>query len=151
MTAGLALRFMKIMLLYKLGLRRAGAEAFFRLACERQSGGNDFDRVTEEVRESVRANAAALGVELKAGTGERIKIAALQALRCPVAIIVGSDTAPFLSAAAERLRKAVPSFRFFDERDTGHVMNVLEPERFAAVVSRVLEDFKSRPGVADRA
>ena len=120
----------------KLGMHRRGAKRFLRFALGYNNGGNAFDELEPKMRESILANAASIMAELEAGTGEELSLGDLEKIRCPVGIVVGTRSARFLIAAADRCAAIFPSARIVRMQSGDHVMNVRQP----AVLVRAIED-----------
>jgi pimeloyl-ACP methyl ester carboxylesterase len=83
-------------------------------------------------------NADAVVSELKAGTREDLDAEALRKIRCPVSLIVGDTSAPFLQAASERLRHMLPAARVIRAAGGNHIMNLERPDDFVARVREAL-------------
>jgi pimeloyl-ACP methyl ester carboxylesterase len=124
-------------LLGKLGRHRRGAARFYRFALGYKKGGNAFDELDPEVRESVLANSRTTIAELEAGTGEELSRDELARIKCPVGIIVGDRSASFLQAAAARSAEIFPRARTVRVPDGDHVMNVRQPEAFARAIQEL--------------
>jgi pimeloyl-ACP methyl ester carboxylesterase len=122
----------------RIGRPEAGATAFLRWAAGRRDGGDDFDRVPPAWRAAMRANAAAIVGELRAGTGEHLKGDRLASLRAPVTILAGSESDPLFAACARRLADTVPGAALREVPGSGHVMQHDRPEAVAAAARAAL-------------
>jgi pimeloyl-ACP methyl ester carboxylesterase len=138
MTLDMAPRFVKTLLLGLIGRKRAAATTFFRLALEQSDGKNTFDELDAPTRESMLANADGVLAELKAGTGEELTPERLRQIRAPVTDILGSVTAPFLTAATDRLAVLLPSMRVVQVPGGNHIMIVNRSAEFASLVHEAL-------------
>lgn len=129
-TFKVATSFARITLQRLVGAKRAAAETFLRFALMRPSGGNDFDSLDDAQRAALLANASGIMSELDGGTAEDLALSDLQAITCPVALIMGADTAPFLASAGQRLKRAMPQIQERVVPGTGHAMQILTPDKF---------------------
>jgi len=128
---------LQIMLLRAFGFRRAASRKFFRTVAQRRDGSNDFDSLSPETRHRLLANARATLSELDAGTGEDFDPTALKTISCPVGLLSGLQSAAMFASAAKRLAKAMPGVRREQVEGSGHFMNLLEPQTFAAAVLKL--------------
>ena len=120
----------------KVGMHRRGAKRFLRFALGYSKGGGAFDELEPKLRESMLASARTIIAELEAGTGEELSLGDLAKIRCPVGIVVGTRSARFLTAAADRCAAIFPSARIVRMPNGDHVMNVRQPD----VLVRAVED-----------
>lgn len=123
------------MLLRAAGRKRAAAEAFFRIAL-----GRDWGRLPPQAREAMLSDSDAVLHELSGGTGEHLTGQRLGALTCPVTVMVGGATSPFLIAASDRLSRLLPRAGVIRVPQAGHAMPVLQPLAFADAISRAISD-----------
>lgn len=86
-----------------------GGRRFTRWVFRERGGGNSLDTVDPAVRERIDANASAIGVEIRAGTGEHLTPEMLAGIRQPTIVFAGDRGQPFLAAAAGRMAAAIPS------------------------------------------
>lgn len=134
LSLGMILPFIKIILNRLFGRRRQAAEAFFRMALTEANGKNGYDRLGENEKAQLLANTDALFAELDAGTGEELTPHQISALRCPLALLIGGRSAPFLEAAAKRLFEIAPSITPLRVAEADHIFLRDHPERFLEIV-----------------
>jgi pimeloyl-ACP methyl ester carboxylesterase len=127
------------MLTRRLRGDRAATLRFVRFVTAYTDGGNGFDDAPPEGREALLANAPAIMRELDSGTGEHIKSDGLARISCPVLCLVGGRSSPMYSAAAERIRAALPSTRIEFVPGAGHTMPLTHPAAVAEAVRSVTE------------
>lgn len=125
-------------LLGKLGRPRRGALRFARFALARTDGTNAFDDLDGSMRESMLVNAKTIVAELEAGTGEELEVGAIAAIRCPVGVIVGGLSQPFLQAAALRVQAALPATTVVRIADGDHLLNLTSPEELARAIRQCI-------------
>ena len=116
-----------------LGRRRAAADAFLRVAM-----GRDYGRLRPAARDRLSADADTVLHELDGGTGEDLTAERLRTIACPVTLLVGDETSPFLIAASDRLSRMLPRAALIRVPRAGHGMPVLQPLAFAAVLERAV-------------
>jgi pimeloyl-ACP methyl ester carboxylesterase len=123
----------------KVGLHRRGAKRVLRyILGYSKEGGNAFDDLDAEVRESWLANARTLLAEVESGTGEELTTSELGRIRVPVGIIAGSRSARFLLQAVERAAKIFPAARVIRVNGGDHVMNIRQPDLFVGALRELL-------------
>jgi pimeloyl-ACP methyl ester carboxylesterase len=125
-------------LLGKLGMPRRGATRFGRFALARTNGTNAFTELDEPTRESLLANAMTIVAELEAGTGEELSVDAIAGIRCPVGLIIGGLSAPFMQAAAARVATALPATTVVRIPDGDHLLNVSRPDELVRAIRECL-------------
>src|SRR5678816_783802 len=108
--------FLKILLNRLVGRRRQAAETFFRLASRNADGTSGYDRLSEPEKAQLLANTDALLAELDGGTGEELDVHDLRG-----AVMIGSDTASFLPAAAADLVRRAPQITLQPIGNAGHL------------------------------
>ncbi len=140
MTLRMARKLGGAVALGKVGLHRKGATRFYRFALGYKRGGNAFDELEPALREAALANARAVIAEIEGGTGEDLSREDLMKLRCPVGLVVGERSAPFLLDATERCTKLFPAARVIRVADGDHVMNVRQPNVLARAIQDLLDD-----------
>jgi len=124
-----------MMLLRLVGQRRAAARSFFRIAM-----GPDAARMPPGAVDKLLEDADAVLKEIDGGTGEAITEARLAQLACPVTLMVGGATSPFLIAASDRLNRMLPRAGVMRVPHAGHAMPMLQPLAFADAISRAIAD-----------
>ena len=124
----------------KLGMHRRGARRFFRYTLARRGGGNSFDELDPAVRNAALANARPVLAELDAGTGEELTREDLASIRCPIGLIIGGRSAPFLVSAAERCADLFPSARVIRVPGGDHLMQVRQPDVLASTIAELVEE-----------
>lgn len=137
MSLALARNFIGVLGLKLLGMQRLAAKRFLRFATSYSAGGSGFDRIETSVRESILANSAAIIEELKAGTGEEITAQRLKEIACPISLLVGDRSAPFLQKATQRLSRIVPSAAVHRVGGAAHMMQYEHPAGFVEAVRQI--------------
>ena len=146
LTLGMARKLGGVVGLAKIGLQRRSATRFYRFAFGYKDGGNAFDELDAPMRDAALANARATLAEAEAGTGEELSRADLArvAVRCPIGLIVGGRSAPFLIDAVKRSAELFPSARVIRIPDGDHVMNIRRPSVLAHAIEDLLSDANAR-------
>jgi pimeloyl-ACP methyl ester carboxylesterase len=115
---------------------RHATATFYRAVCRyRDDGGNGFDALDADQRQSILGNAAAVLAELNAGTGEELSAADVRRIRCPVTMLLGSRSAPMFARAAQLLERTLPQLRTATVEGAGHLMMLEAPAAVAAWVN----------------
>jgi pimeloyl-ACP methyl ester carboxylesterase len=138
MTPSLAWLIAKTRILGLVGQKRDGVAMFFRAALGSTNGIAAFDALDEAQRKALLANADAFFAELKAGTGEELTAERLRSIRCPITNFVGGRSAPFFTAAANRLKATLPKMTVVRVADANHLMVVEKPTEFVALVNQAI-------------
>jgi 3-oxoadipate enol-lactonase len=115
------------------GPARGGAR-FSRWVFREQGGGNSLQAADASVRQRIAGNAAAVGVEIRGGTGEHLSPAALAGIRAPTAVFAGDRSQTFLVAGAQRMAQAIPNARFSVLAGTSHFLQIERPGDIATAV-----------------
>ena len=127
------LGFVGAMLLSALGMKQAAARRFLRTVTA-ADGGNDFDRLPDDVRARLLANAGAILAELKIGTLEKRDAAALQSLRPPVHVLVGTRSMSMFHRAARFVVDATGG-KLTTVASAGHLAPLDAPDALAAAIA----------------
>jgi pimeloyl-ACP methyl ester carboxylesterase len=136
LSLGMIFPFLKIMLNRFFGRKRQAAEAFFRMTTANADGHSAYDRMSDAEKAQLLANSDALLAELDGGTGEELSDTQLQTLRGTV--MVGSDTASFLPAAADDLVRRAPHISLVRIGNAGHLFPREQPGRFSELADPYL-------------
>jgi pimeloyl-ACP methyl ester carboxylesterase len=139
-SAGLALTFLRVLLLRRVSRERAAVDAWLRYGYSYATGGSAFDRMPETRRDAVRANARAIFADISAGDGGHISDEELGGLSVPVTIIVGELSPPFLQGSAASLAQLVPLARLQTLKGAGHAMAFDQPDALIGLVRTALDD-----------
>ena len=140
MTVSLARALGGAVMLSKVGRYERAAQRFFRFALAYNTGGNAFDELDEPSRKLLLASARSVMAEVDAGTGEEISRDEIGRIRCPVGIVVGTRSAKFLAAAAERLAEYLPRARTLRMPAGDHVMNLRKPDVLTDAIRDLMND-----------
>jgi pimeloyl-ACP methyl ester carboxylesterase len=124
---------------------RAASEAFLRWAFLHTSGGTYYDHLPPEMREAMLANGRANMVELKFGTGERLKSADVAAMSCPVTCLIGELSDLALLRATRRVA-GLTDASVQEFAAAGHTLHLEHPREFAAAVATAVRDAAPGPG-----
>jgi pimeloyl-ACP methyl ester carboxylesterase len=107
-------------LLRRLRGGRRGAEHWIRYVSSYSTGGSAFDKATEERRERLLENSAAIFDDFASGGGEHIDEKRLADIDVPVTIIEARLSPPFLRRSCERLKRLMPQARTITLANSGH-------------------------------
>jgi pimeloyl-ACP methyl ester carboxylesterase len=121
-----------------LGSPHRATTSFYGWALRRRSGASDLARMDAGFCDRIRACAPAIVRELDGGTGEHLGRERLAQIRCPVSIIVGDDSHPDFTRAAERLSAIIPGATMTCARGSGHCVQVDRPDVVEEVVLRTM-------------
>lgn len=134
---GLRLRFLKVVLLGAIRQRRASVNAFLRLVLAQTDGRNATDDLDEATRAIVIDSADTIMAEIKGGMADDITSEQIRGIKCPITILVGGVTQPFLAEASERLAKLVDT-RTIRVDGAGHLMMSTHTAEFVRVIRESL-------------
>jgi pimeloyl-ACP methyl ester carboxylesterase len=118
------------------GPRRGGLR-FSRWVMRERSGGNSLDTVDPRVREQIAANAAAIGVEIRGGTGEHLSSADFASIRVPTEVFAADRSQQFLVDGARRMADAIPNARFSQLNDATHFLQLEHAGPIVTAIARV--------------
>lgn len=113
-----------------------GGRRFSRWVFREREGGQSLDRLPADLRARIEANAAAIGVEIRAGTGEHLTAAQIGELRTPTTILAGDRSRPFFEQCAQRLAGLIPGARLVPLAGANHLMQV---DHATAIVEAIRE------------
>jgi pimeloyl-ACP methyl ester carboxylesterase len=113
---------------------RAASEAFLRWAFLHTSGGTYYDRLPPDIREAMLANGRANMIELKFGTGERLKGRDISAIGCPVTCLTGELSDRALLRATRKVARLLPDADIRRIDGAGHTLHLERPREFADAV-----------------
>lgn len=114
-----------------------GGRRFSRWVFRDRDGRNSLDSVGPDLHERIDANAAAVGMEIRAGTGEHIALAELSGIRFPVTVFAGDRSQPFFAASAKRMADAIPNARLLTLPGASHLLQLEKAEDIAPVIEAV--------------
>jgi pimeloyl-ACP methyl ester carboxylesterase len=117
---------------------RAASEALLRWAFLHTSGGTYFDRLRPEMREAMLANGRANMIELKFGTGERLRSREISAIGCPVMCVAGELSDRSLLRATRKIARLLPRAEVRQIAGAGHTLHLERPGEFAAAVTEAV-------------
>lgn len=124
-----------------------GGRRFSRWVFRERNGGNSLDTVDHAVRNQIEANAAAVGTEIRAGTGEHLTPEMLGGIRLPTIVFAGDRGQKFLGESAARMAGAIPAARLQILPGASHFLQL---ER-AEVIGEALKAFTGSGGNAAQA
>lgn len=111
-----------------------GGRRFSRWVFRDLSGGNSLDTAERSFSERIDANAAAIGVEIRAGTGEHLGLAELSAISTPTMVFAGDRSQRFLAEGAHRMATAIPDARFTVLPGASHLLQFERSDDIAAAI-----------------
>lgn len=115
------------------------AQTFLRYALSATNGGSAFDRWPDEWQQVIRANSPAILAELDAGTGEYLTNAQISNINCPVTLVWGELSQPFLVNAMHRLTRLLPQARQVRLAGTAHALHIEKQTEFVKAVQHTTE------------
>lgn len=123
----------------QLAGRRRGPEAaadrFMTYTCGFRGGESVWGEYPEERKQVVRANGAAMLVEMRAaGRDRHLNAKALGALRMPVTIAHGERTQPFFETCARATAELIPHARLRAIEGANHALGYTAPDATAALI-----------------
>jgi pimeloyl-ACP methyl ester carboxylesterase len=118
---------------------RRGAEMFMQWAMMYRSGGTALDDLPAASLEQIWANSAAIVKEVGAGTGEHLSEEQIRAVRCPTHVLAAENSAPSLGLASERLSKLIEGATLHRVRDSGHGIQLDQPDEVIRCVDLVAQ------------
>lgn len=116
-----------------------GGRRFNRWVFRERASGNTLDRIEPALRARMDANAAAIGIELRGGTGEHLRHEQLQAINVPVVSFAGTRSQQFLADGAERIARAIPGARFEVLEGASHFLQLERSETIAGTIRGMIE------------
>ena len=116
-----------------------GGRRFIRWVSRERDGANSLDKVSPEVRHQIDGNAAAVGVEIRAGTGEHLSSTDLAKITAPTMVIIGDRSQPFFEASARRLTGTVPGARLERLAGASHFLQLERSEAIAQLIRDTME------------
>jgi len=146
LTPAFAGAVVKARLLWLVGRRRRAIDGWLRFVTSYSTGGSAFERMGEERREALRANAEGVFADLASGDGSHIGAAELASIRAPVNIITATLSPAFLQKTSAALAKRLPSATTRSLPGAGHAMAFDQPDELLAEL-RIALDASSSPAV----
>lgn len=129
---------LSIMLGSVAGAARGGTR-FSRWVFEETDGSNALDRLAHADRAAFAADAAAVGREIRLGTGEELSLAALGQITAPTVVVVGGRSRKFLREGGHRAANAVAQGRLLALEHAGHFLQLDATARIATTVRELLQ------------
>lgn len=117
-----------------------GGRRFSRWVFRERDGAGGLDRVDPTVREQVEANAAAVGTEIRGGTGEHLSTGQLAAISVPTKVFAGDRSQKFLADGAQRMASAISGASFTVLEGASHWLQIERPDVIAAAVIALAGD-----------
>ena len=147
LTPAFAGAVVKARLLWLVGRRRRAIDGWLRFVTGYSTGGSAFERMGEERREALRANAEGVFADLASGDGSHIGAAELASIRAPVNIITATLSPAFLQKTSAALAKRLPSATTRSLPGSGHAMAFDQPDELLAELRIALDGASSSPAV----
>ncbi len=137
-TPAFAAIFLKVQLLRRLGRERKAIDTWLRFATSYRTGGSAFERMPDERRELLRANASGVFADMASGDGSYIGDEDLASIRAPVTIITADFSPSFLQKTSASLAKRLPAVTARTLHGAGHAMAFDRSEALLAELQRAL-------------
>ncbi|MBX3587168.1 MAG: alpha/beta hydrolase [Ramlibacter sp.] len=115
-----------------------GGTRFSRWVFQETDGRNALDRLAEGDKAAFAADAAAVGHEIRLGTGEELTPASLAQVAQPTVVLVGGRSRKFLREGGHRAAKAVANGRLQTMDGAGHFLQLEAAAPIAATVRELL-------------
>ncbi len=147
LTPAFAGAVVKARLLWLVGRRRRAIDGWLRFVTSYSTGGSAFERMGEERREALRANAEGVFADLASGDGSHIGAAELASIRAPVNIVTATLSPAFLQKTSAALAKCLPSATTRSLPGAGHAMAFDQPDELLAELRLALDGASSSPAV----
>ncbi len=147
LTPAFAGAVVKARLLWLVGRRRRAIDGWLRFVTSYSTGGSAFERMGEERREALRANAEGVFADLASGDGSHIGAAELTSIRAPVNIITATLSPAFLQKTSAALAKRLQSATTRSLPGAGHAMAFDQPDELLAELRIALDRASSSPAV----
>jgi pimeloyl-ACP methyl ester carboxylesterase len=147
LTPAFAGAVVKARLLWLVGRRRQAIDGWLRFVTSYSTGGSAFERMGEERREALRANAEGVFADLASGDGSHISAAELASIRAPVNIVTATLSPAFLQKTSAALAKRLPSATTRSLPGSGHAMAFDQPDELLAELRIALDGASSSPAV----
>ena len=112
-----------------------GGARFSRWVFRERSGANGLATAGAAVQEQIAANAAAIGVEIRGGTGEHLSSADLAGIRTPTIVFVGDQSQEFFAEGGQRLASAIPNSRLSAVKGASHFLQLERGEQIAGAIA----------------
>lgn len=139
---------------YRYSVRRRHREAllgYFRWASRYESGGNGFDPLPEEWRETaLRDNGPAIMRELLQLGIPWPSPSAVRGISCPVTLVVADNGEPVFRKTTHRVARLLPGAALTEAPGAGHLIPTDKPEEFEAIARTALDDSQREPAVTAR-
>jgi pimeloyl-ACP methyl ester carboxylesterase len=122
-----------------------GGRRFSGWVFRERDGTNGLDKVAPAIRQQIADNAAAVGVEIRGGTGEHLSAEALAGIASPVVVVMGDRSQAFFEAGARRVADAVPGARLRRLAAASHFLQIEHAAAIAALIREMVAE-----GAAER-
>jgi pimeloyl-ACP methyl ester carboxylesterase len=112
-----------------------GGRRFSRWVFRERSGGNSLLTAGGSVQDQIIANEAAIGQEIRGGTGEHLSEADLAAIRVPTHILVGDRSQEFFALGGRRIASAIPHSQLSVLTGASHFLQLEFAEHISGVIA----------------
>jgi pimeloyl-ACP methyl ester carboxylesterase len=102
-----------------------------------------LDKVSPEVLHQIDGNAAAVGVEIRGGTGEHLSSNDLARIAAPTMVIIGDRSHRFFEASARRLTETTPGARLERLAGASHFLQLERSEAIAQLIRNTMEQTRA--------
>ncbi|MGE0424655.1 MAG: alpha/beta fold hydrolase [Reyranellaceae bacterium] len=122
-----------------------GGRRFSSWVFRERDGTSSLDEVSPAIRRQIADNAAAVGVEIRGGTGEHLSAAALAGIAMSAVVVTGDRSQAFFEAGARRVADAVPGARLQRLAAASHFLQLEHAATIAALIQEMVAE-----GTAER-
>lgn len=131
--------FVTAQVLSRFGARDRALAGWFRYALSYRSGGSAWERMPQERRDAVLANANGIFADFASGDGSaQIDDARLRELSVPVTVVIAGETPETLRRSGEHLAATIPAAERVVIEDAGHALAFDQRDRLLDLLGTAL-------------
>lgn len=131
--------FIRKQLLRALRGERRAAESWFRFVLSYRTGGSAWDRIPEQRREMLLANAGGANADMASGDGSaQIDDERLARLSLPVTVVVAGLSPETLHRSGEYLARTIPNAHRVKLEHAGHALAFDQPDELFSILRTAL-------------
>ena len=116
----------------------AAVLGFYRWASAYETGGNGYDGLPKEWRETAMGHASAVFRELAQLTRPWPRARAVRRLRCPVTLVITDNGQPVFRRTTHGVHRLLPGARLVKIPGAGHLIPLDKPAEFGAAVREAI-------------
>lgn len=117
----------------------AGGRRFSAWVFGERDGGSSLDRIAPDQRQQIADNAAAIGVELRGGTGEHLAAGDVATITAPTIVLTGDRSRPFFEQSARRVAETIPGARLERLAGASHFLQLERPDAVISAIRGMVE------------